>query len=111
MKPLAKVITQSLAALGLAGAAVTPALAGTMPNQGVVRTVTVPTHDLDLGTATGQRVLDNRVERAVRSVCRTTSLENGSRTMSQDALNCLAKARADARQQVAALVSDEQRGG
>lgn len=110
MKPLAKTITLTLAALGLAGTAVTPALAGAI-GQPVVKTMTVPTHDLDLGTAKGQRMLDKRVERAVRSVCRTVSLENGSRILSQDATNCLANARADARQQVAALVSDEQRGG
>ncbi len=110
MKPLAKMITSTFATLGVAGLAVTPALAATGGSP-VVKTVSVPTHDLDLGTVKGQRMLDNRVERAVRTVCRSTSLENGSRILSQDAQNCLAKARADARQQVAALVSDEQRGG
>lgn len=108
MTPLAKTITHTLAALGLAGAAVTPAIAGLKPQ---VQTISVPTSDLDLGTAKGQRALDKRVEKAVRSVCRTVSSQTGTRIMDQDAQNCLARARADAKRQVAVLVSDEQRGG
>lgn len=107
MKPLAKTITHALAALGLAGAAITPAMAGNAETM----TIQVPTADIDLGTAKGQRTLDQRVEKAVRQVCRTTSLTTGSRTLSQEARACLAKARIDAKQQVAALVTEQQRGG
>ncbi len=107
MKPLAKTITHTLAALGLAGAAVTPAMAG----NGQILTVKVNTADIDLGTAQGQKTLDQRVEKAVRHVCRTTDLGTGTRVMSQDALACLAKARTDAKQQVAALTIEQQRGG
>jgi UrcA family protein len=112
MKPLAKAITHTLAALGLAGAVAAPALAGPTTGGDIQHmTISVPTNDLDLGTAAGQRTLDQRVEKAVRSVCRTTNPTTGSRVMSQEALACLAKARRDARQQVAALISNEQRGG
>lgn len=107
MKPLAKTITHALAALGLAGAAITPAMAG----NGQILTVKVNTADIDLGTAQGQKTLDQRVEKAVRHVCRTTDLSTGTRVMSQDALACLAKARTDAKQQVAALTVEQQRGG
>jgi UrcA family protein len=108
MKSLAKVTIPALAALGLAGAAVSPVLAGETQRM----TIKVSTADLDLGTAQGQKTLDKRVEKAVRSVCRTTSLTTGSRVMSQDAQACLAKARTDARQQVAALTArNDQRGG
>lgn len=107
MKTLAKTIIHSLAALGLAGAAVSPALAGESQRM----TISVSTADLNLGTAAGQRTLDQRVEKAVRTVCRTTSATTGSRVMDQDAKACLAKARSDAKRQVAALVSNEQRGG
>ena len=107
MKPLAKTLTHALAALGLAGAAISPALAGDIQKT----TIRVSTSDIDLGTAKGQKILDNRVERAVRQVCRTTSVTTGSRVMSQDALACLAKARTDAKRQVAALMLEQQRGG
>ena len=107
MKPLAKTITHALAALGLAGAAITPAMAG----NGQILTVKVNTADIDLGTAQGQKTLDQRVEKAVRHVCRTTDLSTGTRVMSQDALACLAKARSDAKQQVAARTLEQQRGG
>ncbi|ASJ89859.1 hypothetical protein CBR61_02165 [Porphyrobacter sp. CACIAM 03H1] len=107
MKTLAKNVTLGLAALGLAGTAVSPAFAGEVQRM----TIAVPTADLDLGTAAGQRTLDNRVAKAVRTVCRTTSLATGSRVMTQDAKACLAKARSDAARQVATLISNEQRGG
>lgn len=107
MKTLAKNATLALAALGLAGTAVSPAVAGEVQRM----TISVPTSDLDLGTAAGQRTLDNRVAKAVRTVCRTTSLSTGSRVMTQDAKACLAKARSEAARQVAALISNEQRGG
>lgn len=106
MKPLAKTITQALVALGLAGTAISPAMAGVEK-----MTINVPTADIDLGTAKGQKTLDQRVEKAVRHVCRTTSVTTGSRVISQDARACLAKARSDARQQVAALTNEQQRGG
>lgn len=107
MKPLAKTLTHALAALGLAGAAIGPAMAAEMQH----KTIRVSTTDIDLGTAKGQKILDKRVEKAVRQVCRTTSLTSGSRVMSRDALACLAKARTNAKQQVAALVLEQQRGG
>ncbi len=107
MKPLAKTITHALAAASLAGAAISPALAGNMQSM----TIHVPTADINLGTAKGQKTLDQRVEKAVRQVCRTTSLTTGSRVLSQEARACVAKARSSARQQVAALTSEQQRGG
>lgn len=107
MKTLAKNIINALAALGLAGVVITPALAGAPQPM----TIKVDTRDIDLATAQGQKTLDQRVERAARAVCRTTSVSIGSRIMSQDAQACLAKARAQAREQVAIVKADRQRGG
>lgn len=107
MKPLAKLMTHALAAAGLAAAAFTPAQAGQMEQM----RVTVSAEDLNLATPAGQRALDQRVEKAVRQVCRVTSPTTGSRILSQEVKTCLAKARAEARQQVAALVRADQRGG
>lgn len=107
MKPLAKTITQALALLGFAGAAITPAMAGNYD----LMTIHVRTADIDLGTAKGQKTLDQRVEKAVRQVCRTASHSGGSRILTMEARACLAKARADAKQQVATLTTGQQRGG
>ncbi len=107
MKTLAKKAVHALAALGLASAAVTPAFA----QNNEYKTVSVSHAGINLGSAEGQKILDQRIEKAVRNVCRTTRLDTGTRLMNNDALNCLAKARADAKRQVAALITTEQRGG
>lgn len=112
MKTLAKTITHALVAAGLAATAATPSLAAANPGEPAHRmTMTISTADLDLATAEGQRKLDHRVEKAVRTVCRVNQPTTGSRILSQDAIACLAKARSDARAQVAALKSEPQRGG
>lgn len=101
----------ALAALGLAGAAITPALAGNTDRM----TMTVSIADIDLATAKGQRALDQRLEKAVRTVCRATDPTTGSRILSQESRACVAKARASVKQQLAALSAktsaDRQRGG
>lgn len=108
MKPLAKTITHALAAFGLASAAITPALAGEVQRM----TISVDTADLNLASAKGQKTLDQRVEQAVRTVCRINAVTTGTRIPSQEAKACLLQARADAQQQVAALTSrNERRGG
>lgn len=107
MKSLAKTAVHALAALGLAGAASTPAFAQEFDH----KTASVSYADVDLGTAKGQKILEQRIEKAVRHVCRMTNLDTGTRIMNSDALNCLAKARADAKRQVAALMTNERRGG
>ena len=101
-----KTLAIATAALGLA-ATTTPAFAG----QATEMSVAVRTSDINLATAEGQELLDNRIEKAVRTVCRINKLRTGTRIMSQDARACLAKARAQARQQVAALTENRQRGG
>lgn len=107
MKPLAKTIAHTLAALGLASAAISPVFAA----QAAPMAIEIKTSDLDLATAKGQKTLEQRVEKAARQVCRSAIVTSGTRVMSQDARACLAKARSEARQQAATLASDEQRGG
>lgn len=112
MKTLAKTLGLTLAAATIAAATVAPALANSASGYADNRMVaSVSTSDLNLATPEGQRQLDKRVGRAVRMVCRTTSLTTGTRIMDNDARNCLANARASAKQQVAALIAAEQRGG
>lgn len=107
MKTLAKTAVLALSAFGLAGAVVTPAFA-----QEFERTnVSVSYTDLDLSTAKGQKILEQRVEKAARHACRTTALSTGTRIINQNSLSCLAKARSEAKRQVAAVLANEQRGG
>lgn len=107
MKPLAKTLTHTLAALGLAGAAITPALAGPATPQSIA----IKTADLNLASPEGQKTLERRIEHAARTVCRNPSVNTGTRIMSQKAKACLAKARSGARAQVAVLLAYQQRGG
>jgi UrcA family protein len=102
MKSLAKII----AALALAGTAFSPAYAA--PTEKM--TIQVEYGDINLASVEGQKQLDRRLEKAVRTVCRTQSHNGGSRILNLDAKACLAKARADVRQQVAAITSVKQRG-
>jgi len=113
MKTLAKTFTQSLLAAGLSAALVTPAFAGNpFEDNAPRRTAQVRIADLDLGTEAGQRTLDARVESAIRQVCRSVSAKTGTRIMDQTAQECKARARAEAKSQVAALINaDVQRGG
>lgn len=101
-----KTFAIAAAAFGLA-CTTTPAFAGEREKM----TLEVELSDINLGTASGQKLLDQRIERAVRTVCRVTDVKTGTRIMNQDARACLAKARANAREQVAALTGDKQRGG
>lgn len=103
MKPLAN----ALAAIGLVTVAITPAFAAQSEKMAIV----VETTDLNLSTPQGQKTLDQRIEKAARTVCRTAGVTTGSRVLTREARDCLVTARADVRQQVAALTASQQRGG
>jgi UrcA family protein len=112
MNPLAKTLTHALAAAGLAGAAITPAMANPFVDGFSERVIiSVPTGDLDLNSAAGQRTLDRRIQTAARQACRSVSVKTGTRIIDQEVQTCLAKARANAKEQVAALMNNERRGG
>jgi UrcA family protein len=108
MKIIAKPLTHALAALALTGAAISPAVAASTAGP---MTQAVATADINLATAQGQRVLDQRIERAARNVCRVGKPLTGTRIANPEDRACLARARADARQQVAVLNGPTQRGG
>lgn len=101
-----KTLALAAAALGLV-ATTAPAFAGEVEKM----SVKVEYGDINLATAAGQETLDNRIEKAVRTVCRVNDLSTGSRQLTQEKRDCLVKARADARQKVALLTGDLQRGG
>jgi UrcA family protein len=100
-----KTFAIAAAAIGLA-CTTAPAFAA----ERQVSTMKVELYDLELGTAEGQKQLDSRIERAVRNVCRVTDPDTGSRILNKDARTCLAKARASAKSQVAAIMERQQRG-
>jgi UrcA family protein len=102
-----KTFALAAAALGLACTTAAPAFAGQIERM----SVRVNLADINLATASGQELLDNRIERAARTVCRADSPTTGSRILTQEKRDCLVKARADARQQVAVITGDRQRGG
>lgn len=101
-----KTLALASAAVGLVLTA-TPAFAGSAD----FRTQEVSFAGLDLDTAEGQRMLDQRVERAARAVCGYDELGVGTKIRSNEARECLVKARASAKQQVATIIEDQRRGG
>ena len=69
--------------------------------------------DLDLSTAKGQKTLDQRIDAAAREYCGvdvqlTGSRVKGSRTGTKE---CYQSARTAAREQMASLIEEAQRGG
>lgn len=102
-----KTFALAAAALGLVGSAATPVLA----EEGERLSIEVKVDDINLASPSGQKLLDRRIERAVRTVCRLDAPTTGSRILTQEKRDCLVAARADARQQVALIAGDRQRGG
>lgn len=101
-----KFLMKTLAALSIAGTAITPAFASrTEP-----MTVRVEYGDINLGSPEGQRLLDRRLAKAVRTVCSAQSHVSGSRIMTPEYKACLTAARAAVRQQLAAITPVKQRG-
>ena len=100
-----KALTLAAAALGLAVTA-TPALAGDEAPKGKVSL-----SGLDLSTAEGQKMLDQRIDRVARDICEVDKVQTGSRLKSRAVRDCYNKARKSAKQQVAAAIAERQRGG
>lgn len=103
MKKLTLALTAAAVTLTSAAA---PAFAGEV----VRKTTTVSYKGLDLNTIEGQKLLEQRVEIAARRVCDYNARPTATHQR-REARNCLAKARANAREQVAAIIEDQRRGG
>ncbi|MCK0129721.1 UrcA family protein [Erythrobacter sp. F6033] len=101
-----KTFAIATAAIGLAVTAV-PAFAG--PTDVPVEKVS--TAGLDLDTPAGQKMLDQRIDRAARSVCRVNEVRTGSRLKSVEARACVSKARASAKRQITSIIENERLGG
>jgi UrcA family protein len=86
-----------LAAAAAAAMLAVPAAAG-------VRTMEVQTGDLDLSRAAGQQLLQDRIKRAVRQVCRS----NVARTLGErkDVAQCEENARAGAQVQAEERIAE-----
>lgn len=106
-----KIIALTAAACAMTMACA-PALAGP-PNShnGDAPTIKISTKGLDLATPEGQKMLDQRIERAAKSVCRVGYVRTGTRLRSPAAQKCLSKARASAKRQITAIMADQRRGG
>lgn len=101
-----KTLAIATAAIGLVFTAA-PALA----DQGEYRTMDVSVAGLDLDTPEGQALLDQRVQRAAREVCGYNEQRVGTRIRDNGARACLARVKAEAKKQVAAIREDQRRGG
>lgn len=93
-----------------------PALAalalGSVAASAAAESVEVRYYDLDLSTEQGVKTLDRRIDNAAREVCDAKTPDTGSRIMTQDALDCVDKAKAAASRQVAAVIENAvQKGG
>ena len=108
MKTPTRMMALATVSAGLAFTA-SPAIAG--PNPDTHATQVVSAAGLDLSTYEGQRLLDQRIDSAARQVCRVNDVQTGTRLRSYKVRDCLAKARASAERQVAAIVAEQQRGG
>jgi UrcA family protein len=90
--------------LPLTFAVVAAALAFAVPASAGVRTTEVSTSDLDLARPSAQQTLEERIDRAVRKVCRSHVANNlGER---RDVAECEANARADADAQMTQRVAE-----
>lgn len=67
--------------------------------------------DLDLSTAKGQKTLDQRIDAAAREYCGVDVQLTGSRIKGAGTKECFLSARNAARQQMATLIEQAQRGG
>lgn len=94
------------ATLGLALTA-TPAFAGSDD----FHSQKVSFAGLDLETAEGQRLFEERVVRAARKVCGYDERRVGTLIRSSRARDCMAKAKASARNQMVAIAENQRRGG
>ena len=102
-----KNITLAIAAASMGAASVaTPALASNT----VTKTIKVSVDGLDLNTISGQETLEKRVEFAAKRVCGYSDIRTDAR-LRRDAQKCMAKARAGAAKQMAAIIEDQRRGG
>ena len=109
MKPWTGAITA--ASVGFAMLA-TPVLAMSPEEARVTKqTEHVSYEGLDLATAEGQKLLEQRIEIAARRVCGFDNARTGTRLRPAGVYRCLAKARSSARTEVAALIEAQRRGG
>ncbi|MCP5395723.1 MAG: UrcA family protein [Sphingomonadaceae bacterium] len=92
------IVAAAIGSLALA----TPAAAGTM---------SVEHQDLDLSTAKGQKILQQRINQAAREVCGIDRSRTSSRIQSTEAKRCYAEAKAAANKQFAAVIEEQQLGG
>ncbi len=98
----------ALAAGSLAATAL-PAYAAEAESKG--QGISVKYRDLDLASAEGKQVLEQRLDRAAREVCGVGQTTTGTRLPNRESARCYRETRTQLNQQFARLVADEARGG
>lgn len=73
--------------------------------------VTIEHQDLNLNTAKGQQVLEQRIDKAARKICQLDSRRTGTRIRSRAGQTCYVQAKKQATQQMAAVVENRRLGG
>jgi len=73
--------------------------------------VAVSYADLDLSSPAGQKKLERRIADAIEEVCMTNQTLTGTRVRSNASIQCAREAKAQAKQQVAAIVERQGLGG
>ncbi|MFN2099369.1 UrcA family protein [Altererythrobacter sp. MF3-039] len=67
--------------------------------------------DLNLASPEGQEILERRITRALEEVCQVQTIRTGTRVRSNEARRCMVEARANAKNQVAAILDQKGLGG
>lgn len=106
MKTPTKIFALAITSFGLSAIAA-PAIAGSSDKP----TRIVSAAGLDLASPQGQSVLDHRIENAAREVCNYRRMRTGTRTPDLQARQCLDQAAQNARNQVATIIGNQERGG
>lgn len=96
-------------ALALAATALATAALPAMAAEG--QSISVQYSDLNLASAEGQRVLEQRLDRAARDVCDMGEVRSGTRLPSRDSAACYRDTRARLDVQFARLTTSERQGG
>ena len=98
-----------IAAFTLGTVAITGSVASAQPLE--QSQVTIQFDDLDLATKEGVQTLEKRIAATAREFCSFTSARTGSRVKSQAAARCVADFKAKAKNQFAAVIEQQRRGG
>lgn len=77
----------------------------------IAESQTVHYQDLDLSTPAGQKKLESRIDKAAKDICGLNDVATGTRIRDRDAEECVARAKQQIEQQLAAVIERHNAGG